>query len=172
MMPEYSNISEERPKDGKNGNPEDVNENTLPTGQATGQPVTPNPEPSTLNPEPSTSNMEVHHHPNLHHKKKHWKEYFLEFLMIFLAVTLGFFAESYREYLGDRSKEREFMHSMIADLQEDTINMNVGMRALTYIISGHDSWKICWRTLQTKMILNSTENYIIRIQCLLGRIPR
>jgi len=40
--------------------------------------------------------MEVHHHPDLHHKPKKWKEYFLEFLMIFLAVTLGFFAESYR----------------------------------------------------------------------------
>ncbi|MBC7721634.1 MAG: hypothetical protein H7068_06380, partial [Pedobacter sp.] len=28
--------------------------------------------------------MEVHHHPDLHHKSKKWKEYFLEFLMIFL----------------------------------------------------------------------------------------
>ena len=28
--------------------------------------------------------------------------------MIFLAVTLGFFAESYREHLGDRSKEKEY----------------------------------------------------------------
>jgi hypothetical protein len=34
--------------------------------------------------------MDVHHHPDLHHKKKNFKEYFLEFLMIFLAVTLGF----------------------------------------------------------------------------------
>jgi hypothetical protein len=45
-----------------------------------------------------TENMELHHHPDLHHKKKHFKEYFLEFVMIFLAVTLGFFAKSYREY--------------------------------------------------------------------------
>ena len=37
-----------------------------------------------------TENMEVHHHPDLHHKPKKWKEYFLEFLMIFLAVTMGF----------------------------------------------------------------------------------
>ena len=55
--------------------------------------------------------MEVHHHPNLHHRKKHWKEYLLEFLMIFLAVTLGFFAESYREYLSDRSKEKEYIYN-------------------------------------------------------------
>ncbi|HEY5464391.1 MAG TPA: hypothetical protein VIJ95_14105 [Hanamia sp.] len=49
--------------------------------------------------------MEVHHHPDLHHKKKNFKEYFLEFLMIFLAVTLGFFTESYREQLVERERE-------------------------------------------------------------------
>jgi len=43
--------------------------------------------------------MEMHHHPDLHRKKKNWKEYFLEFLMIFLAVTLGFFAETMRGWI-------------------------------------------------------------------------
>jgi hypothetical protein len=38
--------------------------------------------------------MEVHHHPDLHHKKKNFKEYFLEFLMIFIAVTMGFVSKS------------------------------------------------------------------------------
>ncbi len=51
--------------------------------------------------------MEVHHHPDLHHKKKKFTEYLLEFLMIFLAVTLGFFAESLREGLADHAKERK-----------------------------------------------------------------
>jgi hypothetical protein len=37
--------------------------------------------------------MDVHHHPDLHHKKKNFKEYFLAFIMIFLAVTIGFIAE-------------------------------------------------------------------------------
>src|ERR1700692_4362714 len=63
--------------------------------------------------------MEVHHHPDLHHKKKNFKEYFLEFLVIFLAVSLGFLAESFREYLGDHSKEKEYIHSLIADLKSD-----------------------------------------------------
>jgi hypothetical protein len=40
---------------------------------------------------------------------KHFKEYFPEFLMIFLAVTMGFFAESYREHLSDKTKEKEYM---------------------------------------------------------------
>ena len=52
--------------------------------------------------------MEVHHHPDLHHKKKKFKEYFLEFLMIFLAVTMGFFAESLTEHLGNKEKEKKF----------------------------------------------------------------
>ncbi len=66
--------------------------------------------------------MEVHHHPDLHHKKKNFKEYFLEFLMIFLAVTLGFIAENIREHISERKKEKEFMISMLADLRKDTIN--------------------------------------------------
>jgi hypothetical protein len=52
--------------------------------------------------------MEVHHHPQLEHKPKPWKEYLLEYLMIFLAVMTGFFAESYREHLSERSKEYEY----------------------------------------------------------------
>src|SRR5881296_1064655 len=64
--------------------------------------------------------MEVHHHSDLHHKKKHFGEYFLEFLMIFLAVTLGFFAESLREHLVNNDKEEVYMKSMIQDLKKDT----------------------------------------------------
>ena len=64
--------------------------------------------------------MEVHKHPHdVTHKKK-WGEYILEFIMIFLAVTLGFFAESYRENVSDRKRESEFMSSIINDLKSDT----------------------------------------------------
>lgn len=63
--------------------------------------------------------MEVHHHPDLHHKPKKWKEYFLEFLMIFLAVTMGFIAESLREHLSDNSKEKEYIESLVQDLKID-----------------------------------------------------
>ena len=65
-------------------------------------------------------NMEVHHHPDLHHKPKKWKEYFLEFLMIFLAVTMGFFAENIREHLSDKRMEREYISSFVEDLKQDT----------------------------------------------------
>jgi hypothetical protein len=68
--------------------------------------------------------MEVHHHPDLLHKKKNFKEYFLEFLMIFLAVTLGFFAENIRESIKDKNQLHEYVQSMVNDLQSDTVMYN------------------------------------------------
>jgi hypothetical protein len=70
--------------------------------------------------------MEVHHHPDLHHKEKHFKEYFLEFLMIFLAVTMGFFAETIREGFSERHREKEYMRSFVKDLKMDTAMLNAG----------------------------------------------
>ncbi len=81
-------MSEEQNIPEKNSKFEDANE-TISQEQPIKQPETTN---QTL--EISTSeikSMEVHHHPDLHHRRKHFKEYFLEFLMIFLAVTLGLF---------------------------------------------------------------------------------
>jgi hypothetical protein len=68
--------------------------------------------------------MEVHHHPDIHHKPKKWKEYFLEFLMIFLAVTLGFFAENLREHTVNNEKEKHYVERLSADLRKDTIRLN------------------------------------------------
>jgi hypothetical protein len=88
--------------------------------------------------------MEVHHHPDLHHKRKKFNEYFLEFLMIFLAVTLGFFAESYREYLNGRSKESEYMVSLVEDLKSDTAFLNLSIHTL---IPYHLTWMDSTQTL-------------------------
>ena len=67
--------------------------------------------------------MEVHHHPDIEHKPKHFKEYFLEFLMIFLAVTMGFIAENIREHFTERSKEREYIHGFISNVETDTARL-------------------------------------------------
>ena len=80
-----------------------------------------------ITPPEISKNMEVHHHPDLHHKRKKFKEYFLEFLMIFLAVTLGFFAESLRENIGDSNKEQEYMQSLLNDLRTDSLNIEYTM---------------------------------------------
>ncbi|HSZ85497.1 MAG TPA: hypothetical protein VK787_05670 [Puia sp.] len=68
--------------------------------------------------------MEIHHHPDVHHKRKKFKEYFFEFIMIFLAVTLGFFAEGLREHIGDRTREKEYMTSLLQELKYDTSQYN------------------------------------------------
>ena len=83
----------------------------------------------TIIPNQETQNMEVHHHPDLHHKPKKWKEYFLEFLMIFLAVTLGFFAENLREHIKEKAVIQNNMESMIADLQSDVAMYNSTLTA-------------------------------------------
>src|SRR3981081_4743730 len=68
--------------------------------------------------------MEVHHHPDLHHRRKKFKEYFLEFLMIFLAVTMGFLAESLREDINDKEKEKEYISSFISNVRDDTTSID------------------------------------------------
>lgn len=83
--------------------------------------------------------MEVHHHPDLHHRAKKWKEYFFEYLMIVLAVTTGFIAESLREYLGDRAKEKEYMSSLVAELKFDTAQYNTVLSRINFLKPSLDS---------------------------------
>jgi hypothetical protein len=78
-------------------------------------------------PKSEIKKMEVHHHPQLEHKPKPWKEYLLEGFMIFVAVTMGFFAESFREHLSDRSKEQEYLSSLAAELKYDTSQYNAAI---------------------------------------------
>jgi hypothetical protein len=84
--------------------------------------------------------MEVHHHPDLHHKKKRFKEYFLEFLMIFLAVTLGFLAENLRESTTNRSKEKEYIRGFIRNVQDDTANLKHVIFVDNLQVSGIDKF--------------------------------
>ncbi len=83
--------------------------------------------------------MEVHHHPDLHHKKKRFAEYLLEFLMIFLAVFMGFIAENIRENLSDKSKEKEYIASFVEDLRADTANLHEQIPLMKASIKGLDT---------------------------------
>jgi hypothetical protein len=76
--------------------------------------------------------MEVHHHPNV--EKKRFKDYFLEFLMLFLAVTLGFFAENYREHLVNADKAHHYAQSLYDDLKTDTTRLNTDIRLQEILI--------------------------------------
>ena len=76
-------------------------------------------QPSTFNIQPSTEeNMEVHHHSHSH-GKKNWKAYFWEFFMLFLAVFCGFLAEYQLEHVIEHNREKEYIHSLLADLETD-----------------------------------------------------
>jgi hypothetical protein len=87
--------------------------------------------------------MEVHHHPDLHHKKKNFKEYFLEFLMIFFAVTLGFIAENIRENIVNREKEKHYIENIIADLKTDTANITLSVHSQNLLLKKmHEVLKI------------------------------
>jgi hypothetical protein len=90
--------------------------------------------------------MEVHHHPDLHHKKKNFKEYFLEFLMIFLAVTLGFFAENVREHFDDGEREEAYAQTLYEDLKVDTTLLNAGISEKNFVIPKIDTFRMLVHT--------------------------
>lgn len=107
------------PQVGKSVSPEDESQNPEEKHSAINTPHSALKEPEPGNTNHDTEQMEVHHHPQLEHKPKPWKEYLLEYFMIFLAVMTGFFAESYREHLSDRSKEKEYLSALKVELRND-----------------------------------------------------
>ena len=67
--------------------------------------------------------MEVHTH--THTPRKKWTHYFWEFLMLFLAVFCGFLAEYQLEHKIENNREKQYMQSMLEDLQKDTTEINI-----------------------------------------------
>lgn len=83
--------------------------------------------------------MEVPHHHEQGKKKKKLREYFYEFFMLFIAITAGFYADNIREKFVERNKEHEYMQSMVADLQQDLLNLNSAVAELKPFRDGMDS---------------------------------
>ena len=71
--------------------------------------------------------MEVHAHS--HTDRKKWTHYFWEFLMLFLAVFCGFLAEYQLEHKIEKDREKQFIYSMIADLEDDVKSLQVLIEA-------------------------------------------
>jgi hypothetical protein len=82
--------------------------------------------------------METHAN-HLHHApgKKFW-HYFFEFLMLFLAVFCGFLAENLRERNVEHHREKQFIASMLKDLEADTAKLHEVLKDTTRI-QGIDS---------------------------------
>jgi len=66
--------------------------------------------------------MEVHAH--THTARKKWTHYFWEFLMLFLAVFCGFLAEYYLEHTIEHNREKQFINSLIRDIEADTSQLS------------------------------------------------
>jgi hypothetical protein len=88
-----------------------------------------------------TKKMEVHHHPDLHHKPKPWKEYLLEGFMIFMAVFMGFIAENIREYIVEKNRAKEYMKEMVHNLQFDTLRCALNSQTNVKLVKGIDSFR-------------------------------
>jgi hypothetical protein len=66
--------------------------------------------------------MEVPHHTHPQRKKR--THYFWEFFMLFLAVSAGFFVENQREHFIENKREKQFIKSLINDVEADTARLN------------------------------------------------
>jgi len=81
--------------------------------------------------------MEVHGH--THTPRKKWTHYFWEFLMLFLAVFCGFLAENQREHMIEHKREKQYMRSLVSDLENDTANLLAGFSFKDERIAAIDS---------------------------------
>ena len=90
-------------------------------------------------------------------QRKSWKGYFLEFLMLFLAVTLGFMADNFREKSSERAKEKEYIQSMIEDVNEDRINAQEVIEVNTKRVEALDS------LLNKSFNFNGTEKEMLEL---------
>jgi len=80
--------------------------------------------------------MEVHHH--AHTSRKEWTHYFWEFLMLFLAVFCGFLAEYQLEHKIERDRAKQFLQSMLVDVQTNIEILDSLLDEDQIIVANHD----------------------------------
>lgn len=88
---------------------------------------------------PAEQTMEVHHHPDIEHKPKHFKEYLLEGFMIFIAVMMGFIAENIREAISNHEHVQQLTSQLVADLKSDITQLNDDAEGETQMVKANDS---------------------------------
>jgi hypothetical protein len=90
--------------------------------------------------------MEVHAH--THTPRKKWTHYFWEFLMLFLAVFCGFLAEYQLEHIIEHNREKQFMISLVKDLETDTAELSRAIIKADEAARYSDSLLIFFNTLK------------------------
>jgi hypothetical protein len=143
------------PEDGKTGSPEEINENIYQEQTIEQTEIN-----HTSAISKSAIQMEVHHHP--HVEKKDFKEYFLEFLMIFLAVTLGFFAENIREHINESNQGKQYIQSLVEDLESDTTRMNYVIQFDEAKINALNRMYQCYDTVANDLKATSCMGVLIK----------
>jgi len=126
IIKETSSVPEDNIKESKDLNQEidlEKNEQTIERNEGTLE----------IKPE-----MEIHHSHGGHGSRK-LKDYLFEFIMLFIAVSAGFFMENLREYYVERHKEKQYIESMIKDIQQDTTNIQNIISKNKIQITGIDS---------------------------------
>lgn len=103
--------------------------------------------------------MEVHHHS--HSENKRFKDYLIEGVMIFVAVTMGFFAERLREHLHSKQREKEYINSLIDNLEEDNRFLNKTIVDNRKKVAGLDSLL----SLNTKVTLRQEDKRRLYTYC-------
>lgn len=114
--------------------------------------ITPTADRENINQSQETENMEVHHHAH-HEGKKNWKSYLWEFLMLFLAVFCGFLAEYQLEHVIEHSREKQFMISLVEDLESDTAELNNAFKVCESVSRYTDSVLIFLSTYKIGEVL-------------------
>ncbi|MEO7292576.1 MAG: hypothetical protein ABIW34_05710 [Ginsengibacter sp.] len=140
-MNEEENIEEQSHElSASGGEPEEKPEGRSENLEVKENSIIPEPDPQlqTTSPTLQTENMEAHHPHHVTHKKK-WTEYLLEFFMLFFAVFLGFIAENIREHIVENNREKQFMQSMVEDLEKDAFMMENESKKVMLQYAGLDS---------------------------------
>jgi len=81
--------------------------------------------------------MEVHAH--THTARKKLTHYLWEFVMLFLAVFCGFLAEYQLEHKIEKDRAKQFLQSMLVDVQTNIKNLDSLLEQDQIIINNHDS---------------------------------
>jgi hypothetical protein len=81
--------------------------------------------------------MEVHAH--THTPRKKWRHYFWEFFMLFLAVFCGFLAEFQLEHVIEKKREKQYISSLLKDLENDTLLFERTIKKLERKVPYYDS---------------------------------
>ena len=83
--------------------------------------------------------METHAH-HLHKAPgSNWSHYLFEFLMLFLAVFCGFLAENWREHIVEKTRDKQFVSSLLSDLRLDAAWFDVVNKSASQRIENLDS---------------------------------